>query len=68
MAGSKQKTAAKKSAARPPSRKKTDPTTSVQKRAARDVPVGPSTKRIERSLSQGKKQTLDVFRSTINWS
>jgi hypothetical protein len=69
MAGPKQKTAAKKSrAVRSKSRKKTAAAASVQKRAARDVSVGPSAKRIERSLEEGTKQTLDFFRGTINWS
>lgn len=69
MAGPKPKTAARKSAAnRPTPRKKTAQTVSVEKRAARDVSVGPSAKRIDRSLNQGKKQTLDVFRNGINWS
>jgi hypothetical protein len=69
MAGPKPKTTARKSAVnRPAPRKKTAQTDSVEKRAARDVSVGPSAKRIDRSLNQGKKQTLDVFRNGINWS
>ena len=67
MAGPKQKTAKKSRAVRSKSRKKTA-AASVQKRAARDVSVGPSAKRIERSLEEGTKQTLDFFRGTINWS
>ena len=69
MAGRKQKIAEKKSAAeRRTPRQKPDPAVSVQKRAARDVSLGPSAKQIERSLSEGTKHTLDFFRSTINWS
>jgi hypothetical protein len=69
MGSPKQKTAAKASTTtRTATRKKADEGASVEKRAARDVSVGPSTRRIAESLSKGTRQTLDFFRSTINWS
>ena len=69
MAGPKQKTATKKTAAeRRTPRRNQAPAVAVQKRAARDVSLGPPAKQIERSLNEGTKQTLDVFRSSINWT
>jgi hypothetical protein len=68
MAGPKQKAAKKKPSAKPSTpKRKTAKSAPVQKRAARDVYVGPSSKRIERSLNEGTKHTLDFFRTTIDW-
>ncbi len=67
MAGPKHKPAARKpTGARQAT--KTGQTASVQKRAARDVPASPSARRIDRSLNEGTRETLEHFRSTIDWS
>ncbi len=69
MAGPKQKAGTKRSALeRPTSRKKTDETSSVQKRADRDVFLGPTSRQIEESLRNGTSITLEHFRKLINWS
>jgi hypothetical protein len=67
MADAKKATAKKSAARRSASRSKTADTASIQQRAARDVSNGPSAKRIDRSLNEGTKQSLILFRNTINW-
>jgi hypothetical protein len=69
MAGPKRSATKKKRSAKPAAPKKAAARSrSLEKQAARDVYVGPSAKRIDRSLDQGTKQTLEFFRSRIDWS
>jgi hypothetical protein len=69
MAEAKQKAAAKKSeSSQGTPRKKAADSAGVEKRAARDVVSGPTSKRIDRSINEGTKHTLDFFRNSINWS
>jgi hypothetical protein len=67
MAGPKQQKKKSKKPAAPARSRKKPVGASLRKRAARDVSRGPSSDRIERSLDQGTKQTLEFFRGTINW-
>ena len=60
----KRKAAAQKT--RGTTRKKASLPASVEKRSSRDV-LQPSVKRIEESFKKGTTQTLDSFRSSINW-
>lgn len=68
MAGSKKVARKKLSARRSATHKRTPKKASLQKRAARDPYVGPSSKRIEQSFDEGTSVTLDSFRSIIDWS
>jgi len=63
----KQKVAVGKSKLGRPTAQKKRKASPFEHRAARDVSIGPSAKRIERSLQEGTKQSLAFFRSTINW-
>ncbi len=66
MAGPK-KAATKKATARPAATAKpTAKVASLQKRAARDPQLGPSSKRIEQSFREGSSVTLEYFRSKID--
>jgi hypothetical protein len=69
MAAVKPKTASRKSTphASPAGRARSGQTLDLQKRAARDVTT-PATRRIERSLDEGRIESLQSFRTSINWS
>ena len=70
MARAKKAARTKPVSKRSTTQKRTAPSASVQKRAARDpyLGPGPSTKRIEQSFDKGTTVSLNSFRGIIDWS